>query len=334
MKKIRKMLCVLLLFTVGILCFAGCGDDGLQKVRLSEVTHSVFYAPQYVAINKGFFAEEGIELELSNGQGADKVMSAVLSDHIDIGFAGPEAAIYVYNEGKDDYTQVFAQMTQRDGAFLVGRTKDDTFEWSKLKDTVVIPGRKGGVPYMALEYVIKNKGLIPGETVTLDDSIQFALMAGAFTAGTGDYVALFEPTASMLEMDGKGFIVASNGQEAGEIPYTAYFAKKSYIENNPELIQRFTNAIYKGQQWVATHSAAEIAQVIQPSFPDTDLELLTTVVQRYQEIDAWSADSIMKEESFELLQTVMTSAGELSQKAPYNLIVDNTYAEKAKATIK
>ncbi len=334
MKKIRKTLCVLLLFTVGILCFAGCGEDQLQKVRLSEVTHSVFYAPQYVAINKGFFAEEGIELELSNGQGADKVMSAILSDHIDIGFAGPEAAIYVYNEGKDDYTQVFAQMTQRDGSFLVGRTKDDSFDWSKLKDKVVLPGRKGGVPYMALEYVIKNKGLVPGETVTLDDSIQFALMAGAFTAGTGDYVALFEPTASMVEKEGKGYIVASIGQEAGEIPYTAYFAKKSYIENNSQLIQKFTNAIYKGQQWVATHSAQEIAEVIQPSFPDTDLELLTTVVERYQEIDAWSADPIMKEESFELLQTVMTSAGELAQKAPYNLIVDNTYAEKAKATIK
>ncbi len=334
MKKTKKMLCILLLFTVGILCFAGCGDEQFQKVRLSEVTHSVFYAPQYVAINKGFFAEEGIELEISNGQGADKVMSAILSGHIDIGFAGPEAAIYVYNEGRDDYTQVFAQMTQRDGSFLVGRTKDDNFDWSKLKDKVVLPGRKGGVPYMALEYVIKNKGLVPGETVTLDDSIQFALMAGAFTAGTGDYVSLFEPTASMVEKEGKGYIVASIGQEAGEIPYTAYFAKKSYIQENPELIQRFTNAIYKGQKWVETHSAKEIAEVIQPSFPDTDVELLTTVVQRYQEIEAWSKDPVMKEESFELLQTVMTSAGELSQKAPYDLIVDNTYAEKAKATIK
>ena len=334
MKKVKKFLCIPLLFAVGAFCFAGCGGEKLQKVRVSEVTHSVFYAPQYVAINKGFFAEEGIELELSNGQGADKVMSAVLSDHIDIGFAGPEASIYVYNEGKEDHTQVFAQMTQRDGSFLVGRTPDDPFDWAKLKGSVVLPGRKGGVPYMALEYVIKSKGLTPGQDVTLDDSIQFALMAGAFTAGTGDYVALFEPTASMVEKEGKGYVLSSIGQEAGEIPSTAYFAKKSYIQKNADIIQKFTNAIYKGQQWVANHSAKEIAQVIQPSFPDTDLELLTTVVQRYQDIDAWSKDPVMKSSSFELLQTVMTSAGELSKKAPYEQIVNNTYAEKAKETNK
>ncbi len=333
MKKGRKFLCIPVLVAVGIFCFSGCGGEQLQKVRVSEVTHSVFYAPQYVAVNKGFFAEEGIELELSNGQGADKVMSAVLSDHIDIGFAGPEASIYVYNEGKDDYTQVFAQMTQRDGAFLVGRKPEAFFDWKHLKDSVVLPGRKGGVPYMALEYVIKSKGLTPGQDVMLDDSIQFALMAGAFTAGTGDYVALFEPTASMVEKEGKGYVLSSIGQEAGEIPYTAYFAKKSYLQNNADTVQKFTNAIYKGQHWVAHHSAREIAQVLQPSFPDTDLELLTTVVQRYQDIDAWSKDPVMKASSFELLQTVMTSAGELAQKAPYEQIVNNTYAERAKEII-
>ncbi len=330
----RRIILFVLAAAVMLLCFTGCGEQELTKVRVSEVTHSVFYAPQYVAINQGFFAEEGIELELSNGQGADKVMSAVLSDHIDIGFAGPEAAIYVYNEGKEDYTKVFAQMTQRDGAFLVGKDPEPDFDWSSLKGKTVIPGRKGGVPYMALEYVIKNKGLTPGTDVILDDSIQFSLMAGAFSAGTGDYVALFEPTASMVELEGKGYILASIGAEAGEIPYTAYFAKKSFMEENSELIQKFTNAIYKGQQWVATHSDQEVAEAISPSFPDTELSLLTTVVGRYRAIDAWSANPVMKEESFALLQTVMTSAGELAKKAPYSLIVDNTYAQKAMETIK
>lgn len=310
---------------------AGCGEKeaSLDKVTVCEVTHSIFYAPQYAAINLGFFEEEGIELELSNGQGADKVMSAVLSDNIDIGFAGPEASVYVYNEGKEDYTQIFAQMTQRDGSFLVAREPDSDFTWNKLKGKHILPGRKGGVPYMALEYSMNKNGVDPKTEATMDDSIQFALMAGAFTGGTGDYVTLFEPTASMLEAEGKGYIVASVGEEAGEIPYTAYFAKKSFIEENQDLIQRFTRAVYKGQQWVQTHSAEEVAQAVAPSFPDTEIELLTASVQRYKDIDAWNASPYMTKESFELLQEVMAQAGELSKKAPYEKIVNNTFAEKA-----
>ena len=193
------------------------------------MTHSIFYAPQYAAINLGFFEEENIELELTNGEGADKVMAAVLSDNIDIGFAGPEASIYVYNEGKEDFTQVFAQITRRDGSFLVGREPDGNFTWDKVKGKVILPGRKGGVPYMTLEYVLRQNGIDPAVDTTLDNSVQFALMAGAFTGGTGDYVTLFEPTASTLEAEGRGYIVASIGEESGEIPYTAYFAKKSFI---------------------------------------------------------------------------------------------------------
>lgn len=327
----KKIICVGLSILLAVPLLYGCGKEEKQeivKVTLCEVTHSIFYAPQYVAINLGFFEEEGIAIELSNGQGADKVMSAVLSDNVDIGFAGPEASIYVYNEGKEDFTQVFAQLTQRDGSFLVAREPDPNFTWDKLKGKHILPGRKGGVPYMALEYVIRSHELDPYKDMLLDNSIQFALMAGAFTSGTGDYVTLFEPTASMLEAEGKGYIVASIGAEAGEIAYTGYFAKKSFIEENADLIERFTRAIYKGQVWVAEHSAEEIAEVVAPSFPDTDTALLTSAVQRYLDIDAYRDTPIMEKDSFDLLQKVMTQAGELSKEAPYDQVVNTTFAEK------
>lgn len=301
----------------------------LEKVKVSEVTRSVFYAPQYVAINNGYFKKYGIDIDLTTGGGADTVMTAVLSNQVDIGFAGPEASIYVYNEGKEDYTQVFAQLTKRDGSFLVSKEKIDNFDWNTLKGKTVIPGRKGGVPYMTLEYVIKQKGLTPGKDLTLDDSIKFDLMASAFTSGSADYVTLFEPTASNIEKLGKGHIVASVGKEAGEIPYTAYFAKKSYIENNETTIQNFTNAIYKGQKWVKEHTAKEIAESIQNFFPDTDIELLTTAIQSYKDIDAWNETPVLKQESFDKLQEVMSLAGELKVKAPYDKIVNNKYAQEA-----
>ena len=318
-----------------MLLLAGCvgckkKDNGLDTVRVCEVTHSIFYAPQYAAIALGFFEEEGIEIELSNGQGADAVMAAVLSGNIDVGFAGPEASIYVYNEGKKDHTQVFAQITRRDGSFLIGREPDDNFTWDKVKGKTVLPGRKGGVPYMALEYVLRQNGIDPYEDTNLDNSVQFSMMTAAFTGGTGDYVTAFEPTASMLQQEGKGYIVASVGEAAGDIPYTAYFAKKSYIDKNSDLIQRFTNAVYKGQQWVATHTDAEVAKAVAEFFPDTSLELLTASVASYRAIDAWNTDPVMSEESFNRLQTVMTEAGELTKTADYDKVVNNTFANKAK----
>lgn len=330
MRKYKKVLCITLGLLLIIPLLAGCESKTKEKdvVTVCEVTHSIFYAPQYAAINLGYFEEEGIQIELSNGQGADKVMAAVLSNNVDIGFAGPEASIYVYNEGKEDYTEVFAQLTQRDGSFLVARESDSNFSWEKIRNKTVLPGRKGGVPYMTLEYVIRQNGLDPYKDMILDNSIQFALMAGAFTSGTGDYVTLFEPTASMLEKEGKGYIVSSIGEESGEIPYTAYFAKKSFIEENQDLIERFTRAIYKGQKWVESNDAEKIAEVVAPSFPDTDVSLLTTVVQRYKDIDVWSSDPVLKAESFALLQEVMTQAGELKQKAPYEKVVNNTFAEE------
>ena len=333
MSKKRKIVlaCVILVIAIVIVVVVikrqtGNSQNNLQTINVSEVTRSVFYAPQYVAISNGYFEEKGLEIELSTGQGADAVMTSVLANQVEIGFAGPEASIYVYNEGKEDYTEVFAQLTKKDGSLLVSRTNEENFSWENLKGKTVIPGRKGGVPYMTLEYVLKKNGINPETDLVLDDSIKFDLMAGAFTAGNADYVTLFEPTASLTEQEGKGYVVASVGEEAGEIPYTAYFAKKSYIEVNEDIIQKFTDAIYEGQTWVKEHTAEEIATVIQDFFPDTEIEMLTEAIQTYKDIDAWNETPVLEKDSFNRLQEVMTLAGELENPAPYEKVVNNTYA--------
>ena len=337
MKKIIKIVAIILaIIIIGTIVFINFNkssekqsDTGVILVRVNEVARSVFYAPQYVAIAQGFFEEYGIEIELTTGQGADNVMTAVLSGQSDIGFAGPEAAIYVYNEGKEDFPQVFAQLTKRDGSFLVSREKTDNFSWQDLVGKTVIPGRKGGVPYMTLEYVLKQNGIDPAKDLVLDDSISFDLMAGSFAGGNADYVTLFEPTASLTEDAGIGYIVASVGEESGEIPYTAYFALQSYMEENEELIQNFTNAVYKGQQWVDSHSATEIAEQIVDFFPDTDVKTLEASIQKYKDIDAWNETPFLEEEAFEKLQDVMEEAGELEKRADYSKVVNNKYAENA-----
>mgnify|MGYP005780141373 CR=1 FL=1 len=332
-KKLITSFVVLIIIVLALVGFFLKDDknenEELQTIQLNEVTRSIFYAPQYVAISNGFFEEEGLKLEITTGEGADKVMTAILANQCDIGLCGPEASIYVYNEGKEDYSQVFAQLTQKDGSFLVSKDDTDNFSWQDLKGKTVIPGRKGGVPYMTLEYVLKQNGLNPETDLVLDDSIKYDLMAGAFAGGEAEYVTLFEPTASMTEEAGKGYVVASVGESAGEVPYTAYCAKKSYIENNEDIIQGFTNAIYKGEQWVKNHSAREVAEAIQDFFPDTTIESLETSVEKYKEIDAWKENPILKEEAFDKLQLIMTEAGELEQKAPYDKIVNNKYAEEA-----
>ncbi len=299
------------------------------EIDLCEVTHSVFYAPFYAALELGFFEEEGLAVTLTNGGGADKVMTAVLTGQAEIGLAGPEASVYVHKEGRADYPIVFAQLTKRDGSFLVGR-EDVDFDWDDLRGSHIIGGRKGGMPEMTLEYVLKQKGIDPHEDANVDTSVQFNMMAGAFTGGTGDYVALFEPTATEVEQAGKGYVLASIGQESGEIPYTAFFASKSYMEENPDVIQSVTNAVARGQQWVLTHTAAEVAEAIAPQFPDSDLDTLTAVTQRHMDIDAWNADPVMQPESFDRLQTVMQEAGELDAKVDFEKVVDNTFAEKVK----
>ena len=338
MKKLIITAIIIVLIIIGTIILVNLNGDstneetaqtGTTLVRVNEVTRSVFYAPQYAAIALGYFEDYGIEVELTNGGGADNVMTAVLSGQSDIGFAGPEASIYVYNEGKTDYPQVFAQLTKRDGSFLVSREKTDNFSWQDLKGKVVIPGRKGGVPYMTLEYVLKQNGIDPTKDLVLDDSISFDLMAGSFAGGNADYVTLFEPTASLTEANGIGYIVAAVGEEAGEIPYTAYFALQSYMDENEELIQNFTNAVYKGQQWVKSHTAKEIAEKIVGFFPDTDVETLATSIQKYKDIDAWNETPVLEEAAFEKLQDVMEEAGELAKRADYTKVVNNKYAKEA-----
>lgn len=302
----------------------------IVSLTLSEVTHSVFYAPQYVALEQGFFADEGLQVTLINGGGADKVMTSVLTGEAEIGFCGPEAGIYVLNQGKADPPVIFAQMTKRDGSFLVGR-EDAPFSWEQLKGATIIGGRAGGVPEMTLEYVMRQNGVIPGEDAIVDTTVQFNMMAGAFTGGNGDYVTLFEPTASEVEKNGQGYVLTSIGAESGEIPYTAYFASESYVKAHPDVIQRFTNAIAKALQWVQTHDAAETAAAIAPQFPDTSVETLTSVVERYLEIDAWNTTPVMKQEALERLETVMETAGELDHAdwVDFETLVDNSFAKNA-----
>lgn len=327
---LRKVSFILILVLVLSLGLAGCKKDTeLKSIKLIEVTHSLFYTPQYVAITQGFFEEEGLKIELINGKGADKCMAALLSNEADIGFMGPEASVYVYNQGRENYVINFAQLTQRDGSFLVGREKDDNFTFDKLIGKTVIGGRKGGMPEMTLEYVIKNHGLEIGKDVIVRTDIQFDVMAGAFIGGEGDYVTLFEPVAATLEKEGKGFVVASIGVEGGYIPYTCYSATKEYIDKNPEIIQKFTNALYKAMVWVQEHSSEEIAEAVLPQFPDTDMDVLVKLVERYRDQDSWKPDLIITEEGLSHMMNIMELAGELDKRADYNKIVTTEFAEKA-----
>ena len=303
-------------------------------VRVNEVTHSVFYAPFYVAINQGFFTEEGIKIELINGGGADKSMTALLSNQADIGFMGPEAAVYVYNEGKENHPVIIGQVTKRDGSFLVGKVKDTNFTWDKVKGKSIIGGRKGGMPEMTLEHVLRKNGIIPNQDATVRTDVQFNLMGGAFMGGTDDYVALFEPVASTMEMQGEGFIVAAIGEASGEVPYTAMMVTKEYLAKNKDILQSYINALYKGQKWVQSHNPSEIAEAIRPSFPDSSIELLTSVAKRYKDIDAWMSDPILKEDAFNNMQGIIEEAGIITKRADYNKIVDNSFAKKAVEKIK
>lgn len=330
-KLISLALVLTLLITVGL---TGCKKDELKKVRLIEVTHSLFYTPQYIAITQGFFEEEGLQIELTNGKGADKCMAALLSGEADIAFMGPEASVYVYNQGRGDYAINFAQLTQKDGSFLVGREPDPDFTFEKLRGKEVLGGRKGGMPFMTLEYVVKNHGLVPGEDLNLRTDVQFDVLAGAFVGGEGDYVALFEPVAATLEKEGKGYVVASIGKEGGYIPYTCYSTTKSIMEKNPELVQKFTNAIYKGMLWVQNHSSEEIAKAVKPQFPDTEDDILVALIDRYREQDSWKPDLIITEEGLNHMMDIMELAGELDQRADYEKIVTTNFAEEAMKNIK
>lgn len=328
----KKIISILL--STALLCtvLSGCSKspkEPLKEITLSEVTHSIFYAAQYVAINEGYFEDEGLKIELVNAGGADKVMTSVLTKSADIGFAGAEACVYVHAQGKDDAPQVFAQLTKCDGSFLVGREKVDNFDWQSLKGSTILPGRKGGMPYMTLLYALNKNGLEVGKDVFFNDTIQFNAMTGAFLSGEGDYVTVFEPSATDMELQNKGYIMASVGETAGEVPYTTYFANKDY---DPEILQKFTNAIAKGQKFVAEKTAKEIAQSIQPSFPETDVNIIEKVVQRYKDIGAYSESPVMEQDAFDRIVEIIRNAGELDENAvvAFNDVINNTYAEKAK----
>ena len=267
------------------------GEKESVDVVLNEVAHSIFYAPMYVAIEEGYFAEEGIDLTLVNGFGADKTMTAVLSGEADIGFMGSEASIYTYNEGANDYVVNFAQLTQRAGNFLVAREPMEDFSWEDLNGHLVLGGRKGGMPEMVFEYILRQNGMDPANDLTIDQSIDFGSTAAAFAGGKGDFTVEFEPGATSLEQEGRGYVVASLGTDSGYVPYTAFSAKKSYMEEHPDTIQGFTDALQKGMDYVAAHTPEEIAAIIAPQFEETDLETITTIVSRYYEQDTWPPSS-------------------------------------------
>lgn len=328
----RKGIAVLAVILLVAVFLPGCSksDGSLTKVQLNEVAHSIFYAPQYAAIELGYFKDEGIDLALVNGLGADKTMTAVLSGDADIGFMGPEATVYVYNEGKEDYVVNFAQLTQRAGNFLVTKDKNETFTWDNLRGKTVVGGRAGGMPEMVFEYILKKNGLDPKSDLSIVQNIDFGLTAQAFAAGTGDYTIEFEPAATALEKEGTGKVAASLGVESGKVPYTAYSAKKSYIEKHPEVIQKFTNALQKGLDYVNSHKPEEIAKTIQPQFKETDLDTLTAIVKRYYDQQTWKENTVFQEDSFNLLQDILEDGGVISTRAPYDKVVTTVYAEKAK----
>ena len=295
-------------------------DDKLTTVKVAEVAHSIFYAPQYAAISNGYFEDYGIDIDLTLASGADKVIAAVLSNDVNIGFSGIEATIYVYNGGEKDYLKTFAQLTQKDGSFLVSRNKIDNFTLEDLKGKYVIGGRKAGMPEMTFEWALKEHG-INKEDLTIDTSIAFASMQGAFISGTGDFVTLFEPNALDIEKQGLGYVVASVGELGGIVPYTSYSARESYINENTELIENFEKAIQKGLDFVHENDSKKVAESIISFFPDTSLDDLTKVIERYKSIDVWPTTTEFKEESFNHLQDIMINAGELDEKVPYNELI-------------
>ena len=308
-------------------CIAGAEEP--VKVTLNEVAHSIFYAPQYAAIELGYFEEEGIDLTLVTGFGADKTMTALLSGEADIGFMGSEASIYTYSGGAADAPVNFAQLTQRAGNFLVAREAMPDFTWEDIKGKDVLGGRKGGMPEMVFEYILEQNGIDPETDLNIDQSIDFGSTAAAFSGGQGEFTVEFEPGATTLEQEGVGYVVASLGTDSGYVPYTAYCAKTGYIDEHPEVIQAFTDALQKGMDYVNSHTPEEIAETIAPQFAETDLDTITAIVTRYYEQDTWKKDLIFEKESFELLQDILESAGELEARVPYEDLVTTKFAEAA-----
>lgn len=311
------------------LIFPGCcnkAENKLTCVNLNEVTHSIFYAPQYVAIEKDYFKDEGIELNVTTGFGSDKVMTSLISGDSDIGLLGPEACVYVYSQGSTDYSVMFAQLTQRAGNFLVSRDNKSNFKWDDVKGKEIIGGRAGGMPQMILEYILKKNNIEPGKDVTIIQNVDFGSTAAAFSSGIGDYTVEFEPSATILENSGDGYVAASLGVDSGYVPYTGYCANVSYLNQHKDVIQSFTNAIEKGLDYVNTHSAREIAEVIAPQFPETDTDTIEKIVDRYKKQSTWKDNTVFTKESFSLLTEILKNSGELSTEVPYEDIINTDFS--------
>jgi NitT/TauT family transport system substrate-binding protein len=335
MKKWSKFSFSFLLITILMFPLAACKNDSktpapkkLEKVRIAEVTRSLFYAPEYVAISKGFFKDEGLDITLTTVPGGDKTMTALISGAADVALVGSETSIYVYAQGSNDPAINFAQLTQTDGTFLVSRKKIDNFSWDQLKGKTFLGQRKGGMPQMVGEFVLKKHGIDPHKDLNLIQNIDFANIANAFASGTGDFVQLFEPTASIFEKEGKGYIVASFGKESGHVPYTSFMSKQSYMNKNKATIEKFTTAIYKAQQWVQTHNAEEIANAVKSYFPDSDFEIMKTVIDRYKSQGSYATDPILDEAEWNNLQNIMKEAGDLPKQVDYKTLVNTAIAEK------
>ncbi len=333
----KKIIAAIFCVLFAVVPFAACGtsEDGLTKIRVSEVTHSIFYAPMYAADELGYFEEEGIEIELSNGGGADAVMAAVLSGSADIGFCGPEAALYVLIGGSNNVPKVFGQLTKRDGSFLVSRIDEaDTFDWkTSLEGKDILAGRKGGVPAMTFEYILNQNGLYDGQNVSMNYDVNFNNMTAAFEGGTSDYCTMFEPTASEYEKAGKGYIVASVGEASGEVPYTCYIARENYISNNEELIEGFLRAIMRGIAYINGTDSAEAAKVLLPYFDGTSEESIKTSLDSYKSIDAWQEDMTMTEDAFNRLQDIIDNSGELEKRVNFSDLIDVSYSSKIYAEL-
>lgn len=329
--RILKYISAVLLSAALLFTFTACRNNHntIKKITLNEVAHSIFYAPQYVAIENGYFEEEGIQLELVTGFGADKTMSALVAGEADIGFMGAESSVYLYSEGASDYAVNFAQLTQRAGNFLVAREPIENFTWDMLKGKEVLGGRKGGMPEMVFEYILNKNNINPATDLTIDQSIDFGSTAAAFSGGQGDFTVEFEPSATALESAKEGYVVASLGVDSGYVPYTSYCTTKSYLADNGEVIQSFTNALQKGMEYVNSHTPAEIANVIAPQFEETDIETIETIVTRYYEQNTWKENLIFEESSFDLLQNILSDSGELDHNVPYDQLVDTSYAINA-----
>lgn len=320
-KHIITTVFILIIFLIASLVLFNKTESNLKKIKIAEVAHSIFYAPQYVALHNGYFEEMGLDVEIMLTPGADKVTAAVLSGDVEIGFSGSEATIYVYNQGEKDYLKTFAQLTQKDGSFIVSREKIDNFTLEDLRGKYIIGGRIGGMPEMTLEYILTQNNIDPKKDVTIDTSVAFASMQGAFIGGTGDFVSLFEPNATQVEKQGYGYVVASLGELGGVIPYTSYSAKTSYLENNQETIKNFTKAIQKGLNFVHENDSKTIAEIIIKEFPDTSLEDLIITIDQYKKTDTWPTTTEFTEESFEHMQDIMINADQLDKKVDYNDLI-------------